>query len=282
MDQAELAVRFDEARRHLRGVAFRMLGSADEADDAVQETWLRASRDGASGVVNLPGWLTTIISRICLDMLRARRRRSETLADMAELDLAANDDPEGEAVLADSVGLALLVVLDALGPDERVAFVLHDMFSVPFAEIAGIVGKTEVATKKLASRARARIDGTPALPPPDLDRQRAVVEAFLAASRAGDLDGLVSVLAPDVVRRSDARPDLRGARNVAEETRTNVARARFARLALVDGVAGILVAPNGRLAVAIRLTVDGDHVTEVDVVTDPARLAALDLGVLQG
>jgi len=282
MDQAELAEHFDKARRHLRGVAFRMLGSADEADDAVQETWLRASRDGASGVANLTGWLTTIISRICLDMLRARRRRGETLADMAELDLVADSDPEGEAVLADSVGLALLVVLDTLGPDERVAFVLHDMFSVPFAEIAETVGKTEVATKKLASRARARIDGTPALPPADLDRQRAVVEAFLAASRAGDLDGLVSVLAPEVVRRADGRPDLRGARNVADETRTNVARARFARLALVDGVAGIVVAPRGRLAAVIELTVESDRVTEIGVMTDPARLAALDLGVLQG
>jgi RNA polymerase sigma factor (sigma-70 family) len=280
MDQAELAERFGQARSHLRGVAFRMLGSAEEADDAVQEAWLRASRDGAEGVANLTGWLTTITSRICLDMLRARRRRGETLADMAELDLAADSDPEGEAVLADSVGLALLVVLDALGPEERVAFVLHDMFSVPFAEIADIVGKSPTAAKKLASRARARIDGTPALPPADLDRQRRVVEAFLAASRAGDLDGLVAVLAPDVVRRSDFLPDLRGADDVAGETRTNMARAQFARLALVDGAPGLVVAPRGRLAVAIKLTIEGDRVTEVDVVTAPPRLAALNLATL--
>ncbi|WP_067450239.1 sigma-70 family RNA polymerase sigma factor [Actinomadura macra] len=288
-DQAELAAHFERCRGHLRAVAFRMLGSADEADDAVQETWLRASRAGTAGVANVPGWLTTIVGRVCLDLLRSRRRRGEEPAELAGLETVASDaaDPEDEAVLADSVGLALLVVLDRLGPAERVAFVLHDLFAVPFAEIAGIVGRSPVAAKKLASRARARVHGTPAAPVADLARQREVVEAFLAASRAGDLDALLAVLAPDVVRRTDravagATTELRGARHIAEETRGNAARARFARPALINGVPGVVVAPRGRLQIVLRLRIDGERVAAIDVVGDPDRLRALDLAVIPG
>ncbi|QXJ23194.1 sigma-70 family RNA polymerase sigma factor [Actinomadura graeca] len=305
-DQAELAAHFDGARGHLRAVAFRMLGSADEADDAVQETWLRASRAGAGGVANVTGWLTTIVGRVCLDLLRSRRRRGEEPADLAGLETLAGDaaGPEDEAVLADSVGLALLVVLDRLGPAERVAFVLHDLFAVPFAEIAGIVGRSPAAAKKLASRARARVHGTDpdagggtghgtgggtghgrsAAAAADLARQREVVEAFLAASRAGDLDALLAVLAPDAVRRTDRAEvtELRGARRIAEETRTNAARARFARPALVDGAPGAVVAPLGRLQLVLRLRIDGGRVTAIDVVTDPGRLRALGLAVMPG
>jgi RNA polymerase sigma-70 factor (ECF subfamily) len=290
-DQTALADRFDRARDHLRAVAYRMLGSIDEADDAVQETWLRVSRVDTTGIANLPGWLTTVVSRVCLDMLRARQRRREESTDPAVLDPApAGDgtaDPAEEAVLADSVGLALLVVLDRLGPAERVAFVLHDLFAVPFDEIAPIVGRTPVAAKKLASRARHRVHGSPAVPAADLARRRAVVEAFLAAARAGDLAALLAVLDPDVVRRADRaalRPGdpavLRGAGPVAAETVANVARARLARLALVGGVVGAVVAPRGRLRIALRFATDGERVTAFDVVADPARLRDLDLAVL--
>lgn len=287
----QLAEEFNRSRGRLRAVAYRMLGSADEADDAVQEAWLRASRADVSGVNNVAGWLTTIVGRICLDMLRARRRRPEDSTDLAGLALvapaAAGSGPEDEAVLADSVGLALLVVLDRLGPAERVAFVLHDLFGVPFDEIAPIVDRSAVAAKKLASRARRRVHGTADLPAADLPRHREVVEAFLAASRAGDLAALLDVLAPDVVRRADlvalrgeGRTEVRGAREVAEETLTNSGLAGFARIALVDGALGAVVAPGGRLVVVLRVTVDGDRVSAVDVTAEPAALARLRLAVI--
>ncbi|MEU6036525.1 sigma-70 family RNA polymerase sigma factor [Actinomadura sp. NPDC047616] len=287
-DQAALAEHFDRSRGQLRGVAFRMLGSADEADDAVQEAWLRASRAGSGDVANVAAWLTTIVGRVCLDMLRSRRRRGEHLVDTAGLEaLPAGDGaagPEDEAVLADSVGLALLVVLDALGPAERVAYVLHDLFAVPFEEIARIVERSPAAAKKLASRARHRVHGRPDVPAADLGRQRRVVDAFLAASRAGDLDALLAVLAPDAVRRSDrAAPpeaEVRGARRIAEETAANTARARFARPALVDGRIGLVVAPRGRLWLVLKLTIDGDRVAAIDVIGDPARLRATRVALL--
>ncbi|WP_242908326.1 sigma-70 family RNA polymerase sigma factor [Actinomadura terrae] len=280
-ERAELADHFDRARGHLRAVAFRMLGSADEADDALQEAWLRADRAGSGDVANLTGWLTTIVGRVCLDVLRSRKRRPEDPCDLAELvtvpDGAA--DPEDAAVLADSVGLALLVVLDRLGPAERVAFVLHDLFAVPFAEIAEIVGRSPVAAKKLASRARARVQGAATVPAGDLARQREVVEAFLAASRAGDLDGLLAVLAPDVVRR-DGAAVMRGAEHVARETLTNGGLARVARPALVDGAVGLVVAPRGRLLLVLRIEVQDGRVAAFTVVKDPDALARVELAVL--
>ncbi len=269
---------FEACRGRLRAVAYRMLGSAHEADDAVQEAWLRASRVDARTVANPPGLLTTIVSRVCLDMLRARARRGEEPAP--DLDVVDANDPAEEAVLAESVGLALLVVLDRLGPAERVAFVLHDLFAVPFAEIAPIVDRSPATAKKLASRARLRVRG--GVPPEGMEGRREVVEAFLAASRAGDLDALLAVLAPGVVRRSDLTAEARGARTVAEETRANAraGRLRFARLALVDGAPGIVVAPRGRLLTALMITVDGAHVSAIEVVSDRARLRRLDLAVL--
>jgi RNA polymerase sigma-70 factor (ECF subfamily) len=289
-NQAELAEQFDRSRGQLRAVAFRMLGSADEADDAVQEAWLRASRVDTTAIVNVTGWLTTIVGRVCLDMLRTRARRREESTEAADLErLVARDaaDPEAEAVLADSVGLALLVVIDTLGPAERIAFVLHDLFAVPFDEIAGVVDRSPAAAKKLASRARRRVHGTTATPPADLDRQRKVVEAFLAASRAGDLGALLAVLDPDVVRRADpaalrggAATEARGARTVAEETLTNTGRARFARPALVDGAVGIVVAPRGRLLFVLEVVVVGERIAEIEVVAAPDRLRRRRLAVL--
>ncbi|MDT3438756.1 MULTISPECIES: sigma-70 family RNA polymerase sigma factor [unclassified Pseudofrankia] len=289
-EKPTLVDEFGRSRDRLRAVAFRLLGSADEADDAVQEAWLRASRADAADVVNVTAWLTTIVSRICLDMLRTRQRRREEFADTAGLDVLAGAgdarDPEAEAVLADSVGLALLVVLDRLGPAERVAFVLHDLFAMPFEEIARIVERSPVAAKKLASRARARVRGAPA-PGVDVARQRTLVEAFLAASRAGDVGGLLAVLAPDVVRRADpavlhpgAAGEMRGARRVAEETVTNAGRARFARPALVKGTVGAVVAPGGRLLLVLALTIEGGRIREITVVNDPASLARLQLAVV--
>jgi RNA polymerase sigma-70 factor (ECF subfamily) len=288
--QSELTEQFDRNRDHLRAVALRMLGSTAEADDAVQEAWLRASRADFGAVAHVKAWLTTIVSRVCLEALRSRRRRGEALADEAALEAFASDDdardPEGELATLESVGLALLVVLDTLGPAERVAFVLHDLFAVPFDAIAEIVERSPVATKKLASRARRRVHGASVAPAADLARQRSVVEAFLAASRAGDLDALLAVLAPDVVRRADrsaredgAEAELRGARRVAEETVTNAGRARFARAALVDGSLGVIVAPWGRLRFALRLTIAGERIAAIDVVGDPARLRRLALAV---
>ena len=287
----ELAGEFERSRGHLRAVAFRMLGSADDAEDAVQEAWLRASGADIGNVVNMTGWLTTIVGRICLDMLRARGRRGEELTDMAGFELAAADSdaagPDDQAIMADSVGLALMVILDRLGPAERVAFVLHDLFAVPFDEIAGIVDRSPAAAKKLASRARHRVHGTATVPAADLTRQRQVVDAFLAASRAGDLGALLAVLAPEVVRRADRAvlpagvpAELRGVRRVAEAALTNAGLARFARPALVNGVIGMVVAPRGRLLRVLEVTIDGDRITAIDVIGEPARLRRLDLAAV--
>ncbi|MFI6986118.1 sigma-70 family RNA polymerase sigma factor [Embleya sp. NPDC050154] len=287
-----LAVRFEAHRDHLRGVAYRMLGSLDDADDAVQAAWLRVDRAGVDGVENLAGWLTTVVARVCLDMLRIRRTRGEEpLASMPEAvsERPGGVEPEHEAVLAESVGQALLVVLDRLTPAERVAFVMHDLFAVPFAEIAPVVGRSSVASKKLASRARERVRGVATVDEVDLARDYGVVDAFLAAARGGDLDTLVELLAPDVVRRADrlavpdeVATDVRGARAVAEETRVFAHRARVGDVALVDGRPGIVIAPNGRLFLVLRLTIVDGRITEIDVIADPARLSHLPLAVRLG
>ena len=285
-----LAERFQAQRGHLQAVAYRMLGSLSEAEDAVQETWLRLERTDAGAVQNLAAWLTTVVSRVCLDLLRSRAARREDLAGHQVPEETGNlvpgGDPEQEAVLADSAGRALLVVLDRLGPAERIAFVLHDMFTLPFDEIAPIVGRSPVTTKKLASRARQRVRGTPAVPSAELARSRRVVEAFLAASRAGDVDAVLAVLAPDVVRVGDraALPagraaEVRGARAVAEEIVVFGRNAGFAELALVDGAVGLLVAPRGRLLTALTFTVADDQITGYELIADPARLRQLDLAV---
>lgn len=279
-----LAAEFEAERGRLHGLAYRMLGSAAEADDAVQEAWLRLNR--ADSVDNLAAWLTTVVSRVCLDVLRSRKaRREEPFAVFPEP--VDDADPAAEAALADSVGRALLVVLDALGPAERIAFVLHDVFAVPFDRIAPVLDRTPVAAKKLASRARQRIRGSAPLPSADLARHRRVVEAFLAAARGGDLASLLDVLAPDVVRRADAAAlpagaalETRGARAVAEETQVFGKRARYAEVALVDGAVGVVVAPRGRLVLALAVTVEGERVAAYEVIADPARLAALHVTLL--
>ncbi len=292
MDEHEwLAERFEANRTHLRAVAYRMLGSLSEADDAVQEAWLRLSRSGTSGVENLSGWLTTVVARVCLDMLRSRKsRREEPLgAHVPEPIVSRQDgiDPEHEALLADSIGLALLVVLKTLAPAERVAFVLHDMFDLPFDEIAPIVGRSPTAARQLASRARRRVQGAATVPVADLTRQREVVDAFLAASRHGDFDALLAVLDPDVVLRVDraavpagASREVRGGPAVAKQALAYSGRARFAEPALVNGAVGIVVAPRGRLLVVLGLTITRGKIVEIDVVADPARLRQLDLAVL--
>jgi RNA polymerase sigma factor (sigma-70 family) len=289
-DHDRLAERFETQRSHLRGVAYRMLGSLSEADDAVQEAWLRLRRADTSGVENLPGWLTRVVARVCLDMLRARTARREQPLGLqppgAVVDGRGRRDPEQEALLAESVGLALLVVLDRLAPAERVAFVLHDLFAVPFDQIAAIVERSPTASKKLASRARHRVHGNATSPDTDRTRQRHVADVFLAATRGGDITALLAVLDPSVVRRADraalpAGPaELRGAQAVAKETRVFSRRARFAQLALVDGTVGIVVAPRGRLLLAIGLTIKDDKIAEIDVIADPPRLHQLDLAVL--
>jgi RNA polymerase sigma factor (sigma-70 family) len=311
MDEERLAERFEGNRARLRAMAYRMLGSGGDAEDAVQEAWLRAARAGADGVANLDGWLTTITSRVCLDMLRARQARREDLAGAAEeefgLQAAVGDGarspddggPEQEAVLADSVGLALLVVLDRLAPAERVAFVLHDMFGVPFDEIAGITGRSSDAARQLASRARRRVrgsagqDDTPGqagggpLAARRLARQRAVAEAFIAASRAGDRDALLAVLDPDVVLHADAaavpsgRPsELHGAAAVANGARLSGQRSRYSVLVLVDGVPGIVYAPQGKVEIVLAFSYRDDRISGVEVIADADRLDALELAVL--
>src|SRR5436305_2614807 len=253
-EQQWLAEQFEENRDHLRAVAYRMLGSASEADDAVQESWLHVSRSGTGDVRNLGGWLTTVVARVCLDMLRSRRsRREEPVGtDLPEpvAGRAAGTDPEHEALLADSVGPALLVVLDTLAPAERLAFVLHDMFAVPFDEIAPIVGRSPAAARQLASRARRRVQGPAAAPDADPGRQREVVDAFLAASRGGDFDALLALLDPDVVLRADGTAVRAGApgeaRGAVAVAGTFSGRARVAQPALVDGMAGAVWAPGGR------------------------------------
>ncbi|MFJ6134611.1 sigma-70 family RNA polymerase sigma factor [Kitasatospora sp. NPDC092286] len=284
----ELAARFEGERGRLRAVAHRMLGSAAEAEDAVQEAWLRLGRADAAAVENLPGWLTTVVSRICLDLLRARAvRREEPTGERLPDGAGEDGGPEEAALLAEEVGRALLVVLDRLGPAERVAFVLHDGFAVPFEQIAPIVGRTTVAAKKLASRARQRVRGPAAVPAAELAGHREVVEAFLAASRGGDLDALLAVLAPDVVRRADpaALPAgraavARGALVVAGETLVFGRRARFAAPALVNGDVGVVVAPGGRLRLVLLVTVERGRVAAYEVIADPERIARLDLALL--
>ena len=287
-DHDWLAERFEAHRPHLRAVAYRMLGSASEADDAVQEAWLRLDRADTSEVENLGGWLTTVVARLCLDMLRARtsRREEPVGAHLPDPIASPQDgiDPEQEALLAEGIGLALLVVLDTLTPAERVAFVLHDMFAMPFDQVAAVVGRSPAAAKMLASRARRRVPGTAAVPDPDLTRQRAVVDAFLAASRGGDFDALLAVLDPAVVVRADraavlagADREVRGAPAVAD---TFSGRARLARPALVDGAAGAVWAPGGRPRVVFAFTIAGGRIVEIDLLADPERLRQLDLAVL--
>jgi RNA polymerase sigma factor (sigma-70 family) len=287
-DQDWLAERFEADRAHLRGVAFRMLGSVTEADDAVQEAWIRLSRTDTSDVENLRAWMTTVVARVCLNRLRSRRTRREASLETHLPDpiVSPEDglDPEQEALLGDSIGLALLVVLDALTPAERVSFVLHDVFAVPFDEIAPIVGRTPTASRQLASRARRRVQGAP-VPDVDLDGQWAVVDAFLAAARAGDFERLLAVLDPDVVLRSDggaARPALaslvHGARTVAEQAMTFRQFAANATRVLVNGVpGGVAWGPDGSPFAVLSLTVRGGRIVAIDVLADPDRLGRLDL-----
>jgi RNA polymerase sigma factor (sigma-70 family) len=290
-DHDHLTDRFDADRARLRAVAYRMLGSLSEADDAVQEAWLRLSRADASRVENLSGWLTTVVGRVCLDMLRSRRNRREEPLDVHMPDPIVsreNDiDPEQGALHTESVGLALLVVLETLDPAERLAFVLHDMFAVPFDAIAPIVGRSTTAARQLASRARRRVRGAAPVPDTDLSRQREVVDAFFAAARDGEFDALVAVLDPDIVLRSDggvARPAatvlVRGAAAVAGQALAFGRLHPFVRPALVNGVAGVVVAPHRRPFSVMAFTVRGGRIVEIDVLADPDRLRQLDLAVL--
>jgi RNA polymerase sigma-70 factor (ECF subfamily) len=280
-----LAQQFEANRGRLRGVAYRMLGSLSEAEDAVQEAWLRLGRTDAAGVDNLGGWLTTVVARICLDMLRSRKARREDALDAAGPEPVANDNIEAvleqESQLADSVGLALLVVLQTLAPAERIAFVLHDMFDLPFDEIAPVVGRSPTAARQLASRARRRVQGKAAEPDADRDAQRRVVDAFLTAARGGDMQGLLAALDPNIVVRSDAAarklgasPEVHGAERVA---RFYLGKAQEARPALVDGSVGIVVAPRGRLFLALKLTFANNRIAGIDVVADPAQLRNIDV-----
>ncbi|MGZ8688263.1 MAG: sigma-70 family RNA polymerase sigma factor [Gaiellaceae bacterium] len=284
-DDERLAAHFEEHRAHLRAVAYRILGSRAEADDAVQEAWLRLSRSEVSGIENLGGWLTTVVARICLDMLRSRtsRREQPTGMDVPEpaAGASAGGDPESEAVLADSLGTALLAVLDTLSPAERVAFVLHDVFAIPFDEIGLVLGRSTNAAKQLASRARGRLQGSLPARDPDLPRQRTVVNAFLAASRAGDFEALLAVLDPDIVLRADAGAvqmgapeEVRGATAVA---RMFSGRALEAQPALVDGTAGVVWAPEGQPSVVWDLSIANGTIARIDMLAAPDTLAELDL-----
>jgi RNA polymerase sigma factor (sigma-70 family) len=280
-----LAVRFEEHRRQLRGMAYRMLGSLSDAEDAVQEVWLRLDRQQDVEIGNLGGWLTTVTGRVCFDQLRARAARGEQPLPDPLPDPVVSDwgevDPEHEALVADSVGLALMVVLDTLTPAERVAFVLHDVFGVPFEGISGILARTETTTRKLASRARAKVQDQAAVPDADLTIQRAVVEAFLAAARAGDLTRLVAVLAPDVVVRADwgpaagARRVVHGSADVAREAVRYARLASEAQVAMVNGAAGIVVGTPARPVTVLALTVQDGAVVEIDIFADRDRLGRL-------
>ncbi|MGW4891207.1 sigma-70 family RNA polymerase sigma factor [Kitasatospora sp. NPDC004240] len=295
-DLGELASRFEEHRGHLRAVAYRLLGSLAEAEDAVQEAWLRASRADTTEVGNLGGWLTTVVSRICLDMLRSRTSRREDFVDAQEYgaeyetgpraDAVRPADPEQEALLADTVGQALLVVLDTLGPAERVAFVLHDLFAVPFEDVAAVLDRTPASTRQLASRARRRVQGRTVEPAAEADRSRMrqVVDAFLVAARGGDFDGLLALLDPEIVVRADrlvpllgGATELRGSQSVLDAF---LGKAQEARLALLDGFVGAAFAPGGVLRGALRFTVEGGVVVAIDVVGDPAELESLDVEFL--
>jgi RNA polymerase sigma-70 factor (ECF subfamily) len=289
LGQQDLARRFEQNRGRLWAVAFRMLGASGEAEEAVQEVWLRLARSDSEEIENLPSWLTTVVGRICLDMLRARKARQEEPLGPHVPDPIVSPveggDPEHEALVADSVGLAMLGVLETLSPEERVAFVLHDMFSVPFEQVADLLDRSPVAARKAASRARGRVEAEPTAPDVDLERQREVVDAFFAAAREGDFDALVEVLHPEVVIRADggeARPSanhvIRGAAEVAGRAMTFASLSPFVRPVLVNGVAGVVVAPQGRLFSVMAFTVAGGKVAAIDALADPARLERLELG----
>ncbi|AMN40022.1 sigma-70 family RNA polymerase sigma factor [Rhodoplanes sp. Z2-YC6860] len=285
-----LAERFEANRAHLRGVAYRMLGSRSEADDAIQEAWLRLSRSDSQKdsqqIDNLGGWLTTVVARICLDMLRSRKsRHEEPLGPHVPEPATGTEATEQEAMLADSVGLALLVVLQTLTPAERIAFVLHDMFDVPFDDVASIVGRTPAAARQLASRARRRVQGADKTPDADIAGQKQVVDAFLAASRGGDFEGLLKLLDPDVVFRADLTAtrmggvaELHGAQAVAKSFN---GRAQAARTALIDGAVGAMVAPNGQLLLVVRIVIAGGKIAGIEAVADREQLGALKLDVLE-
>jgi RNA polymerase sigma-70 factor (ECF subfamily) len=288
-EHEQLARRFEENRGHLRAVAYRMLGSLAEAEDAVQEAWLRLSRSDVSDVGNLAGWLTTVVSRVCLDMLRSRKSRREDSLDTYVPDpVLGAVGPEDEAVQADAIGLALLVVLETLSPAERLAFVLHDMFGVGFDEIATIVDKSPAATRQLASRARRRVQGAPASDG-DVSRQRVVVEAFLAASRGGDFEALLELLDPEVLLRADAGAAsgefagpavsklVRGAKAVVEQALLFSRMAPYTELALVNGLPGAITVVNGRLMGVMALTVTDGRITEIDILADVERLEVIPL-----
>jgi RNA polymerase sigma-70 factor (ECF subfamily) len=288
-----LVDRFETHRDHLHAVAYRMLGSLSEADDAVQEAWLRLRRADTDDVANLGGWLTTVVSRVCLDMLRSRASRREEPLDIHVpdpiIDREDGLDPEHQAVMADSVGLALLVVLETLAPAERLAFVLHDMFAVPFDEIAPIVGRTPAAARQLASRGRRRVQGRAAVPDGDLSRQREVVDAFFAATRRGDLEGLIAVLDPDVVLRADRggadKIEVRGAAQVARQASMfSAGRGNefVVRPALVNGAVGLVSTKDGKAFSVLGFTVVANRIVEIDILGDPVRLATLDLSGLDG
>ncbi|MCZ4123060.1 sigma-70 family RNA polymerase sigma factor [Streptomyces sp. H39-S7] len=291
-ENAVLIARFEEERTRLQAVAYRMLGSVSEADDAVQETWLRLDRTDVDEVQNLAAWLTTVVSRICLNMLRSRDHRREEPLELQEPDgpalgRADGADPEQEAMMADSVGLALLVVLDTLTPPERLAFVLHDMFSVPFDEIAPMIERSPAATRQLARRARRRVKGGSPVPDADLSRQRRVVEAFLAATRGGDFDALVVLLHPDVVLRADTSvvpsPEpivISGRRTVATGAMAAMERARSTVPALVNGAVGLAMAPLGRLFLVLGFTITDGLITEIEVIADQDGLREVEFAVL--
>jgi len=279
-----LAEQFEESRGHLRAVAYRMLGSLTEADDAVQEAWLRLNRSYENDIENLRGWLTTVVGRVCLDMLKSRRIRREdpfeVMAHAPSTTVEDDGDPEQQALLADSVGLALLVVLEALDPAERLAFVLHDMFGVPFDEIATIVDRTPAAARQLASRARRRVRGGTPATDPDLGRRREVVEAFLSAARGGNFEALLTVLDPGVVARSDGHEGLRGALAVAKGASTFAQIAEVAQMALINGSPGVIAAHAGEGFRAMTFDIEDGRIIEIDVITDPDQLRTLELALL--
>jgi RNA polymerase sigma-70 factor (ECF subfamily) len=289
MDQADwLTEQFEASRPRLRAVAYRMLGSQTEADDAVQETWIRLDRADPADVENLGGWLTTVIARVCLDRLRSRKARREEPVGApltpSDVGVAHDDDPEHQALVAESVGAALLVVLDLLAPAERVAFVLHDVFAVPFDEIAEIVGRSPDAARQLASRARRRVQGTAGAPEVDLVRQREVVGAFLHAARGGDFQALLTLLDPDVVLRPDAAAVRMGSFRTTQGADAVASvlsgGASGARVALVEGLAGLVWAPGGRTRGVVAFTLDGGRIVEIDVIGDPEHLGQLDVVLL--
>lgn len=290
-----LAQQFEKNRSHLRAVAYRMLGSLSEADDAVQEAWLRLSRTPGDGIENLGGWLTTVVARVCLDALRSRKSRHEESIDAPAIEpeavVASRSgalDPEQETLLADSVGLALLVVLDRLNPAERLAFVLHDMFAMSFEEIAPLVGRTPTAARQLASRARRRVQGTPAVPQVEFTEQRQAVSAFLAALRSGDFEGLMAVLDPDVVvhlgegaKRPSGPSEIHGAENWARGAVAYAKVAKSVQAMLINGAAGLVWAPRGRLLRAMTCTIKNGRIAKVEIIANPAQLRRLVLATLE-